>query len=69
VLTIVFAATVLSASAPKTATFDEIRVQRINVVEPDGALRLVISDHAKLPGIIVRGKERPLDRPREARRE
>ncbi len=44
-------------------SFDEITVHRINVVEPDGTLRMVISNHAKLPGIIVRGKEQPLARP------
>jgi hypothetical protein len=43
--------------------FDEITVQRINVVEPDGTLRMAISNHARLPGIIVRGKERPFARP------
>ena len=32
-------------------------------MEPDGTLRMVISDHAKLPGIIVRGKEEPFQRP------
>ena len=44
-------------------SFDEITVHRINVVEPDGTLRMVISNHAKLPGIIVRGKEQPFARP------
>lgn len=44
-------------------TFDEINVHRINVLEPNGTLRMVISDHAKLPGIIVRGKEQPFSRP------
>lgn len=38
-------------------------MRRINVVEPDGTLRIVISDHAKLPGIIVQGKEQPFERP------
>jgi len=38
-------------------------VQRVNVVEPDGTLRMIISNHAKLPGIIVRGKEERFDRP------
>jgi hypothetical protein len=37
----------------------ELTVQRINVVEPDGTLRMVLSNHAKLPGVIVRGKEQP----------
>ncbi len=48
----------------KNNTLDEITVHRINIVEPDGTLRMVISDHAKLPGVIVRGKEQPpSDRP------
>jgi hypothetical protein len=53
----------LALSAKKTK-FAEIEVQRINVVEPDGTLRMVISDKAKLPGVIIRGKEaRQEDRP------
>jgi hypothetical protein len=65
ILTLVFAVTVLSGFAlwNKTANFDQINVRRVNVVEPDGTLRMVISDHARLPGIIVRGKEQPFDRP------
>ncbi len=62
-LTLVFAVTVLSAATRSHAKFDEIDVQRINVVEPDGTLRMTISNHARLPGIIVRGKEKPFDRP------
>ena len=39
-------------------------MHRINVREPDGTLRMVISNHARLPGVIVRGKEPPpVDRP------
>ncbi len=68
VLTCVVSVMLLSgAGAPRTGIsnhFDEITVHRINVVEPDGTLRMVISDHAKLPGVIVRGKEQPqVDRP------
>lgn len=37
--------------------FDEINVQRINLREPDGRLRYVLANSARLPGIIVRGKE------------
>lgn len=61
VLTVVFAATVLSgfALAPKKLSLDELDVQRINVREPDGTLRLVISDAATAPGIIIKGKEYP----------
>ena len=58
VVTAVGAITVFGgfAGASKT-TFDEIDVQRINVVEPDGTLRLVISDQAKFPGSFFHGKE------------
>jgi hypothetical protein len=52
------------AASPKNETFDEVTVHRINLVEPDGTLRMVISNRAKLPGVIVRGKEQPpSDRP------
>ena len=70
VSTAAFLFTVLTgAAAPaKRAQFDRIQaeeldVQRINVVEPDGTLRLTISGHARLPGLIVHGKETPFDRP------
>jgi hypothetical protein len=36
--------------------FDEIDVHRINIVEPDGKLRMVISNKARSPGPIDRGK-------------
>jgi hypothetical protein len=60
-LTAVCAATVLSgfAQAPRKMSLDELDVQRINVREPDGTLRLVISDTATAPGIIIKGKEYP----------
>src|SRR6266568_5504665 len=55
---------VLSGFAIHNKTkFREIDVQHVNVVEPDGTLRMIISNHAKLPGIIVRGKEERFDRP------
>ena len=64
VLSVAFAVTILSGSSvTKPTTFDEINVRRVNVVEPDGTLRMVISDHAKLPGIIVREKEQAFARP------
>ncbi|MEA9580410.1 hypothetical protein VC218_16375 [Xanthomonas nasturtii] len=47
-----------------TTTLDQINVQRINVREADGTLRMVISNSARLPGVILKGKEQPkLDRP------
>jgi hypothetical protein len=39
--------------------FGTIDVQRINVVEPNGTLRMVISDKARFPGAIVKGKDYP----------
>ena len=42
-----------------TAQVDEMRVHRIDVVEPDGALRMVISNKDRLPPVIIRGKEYP----------
>jgi hypothetical protein len=44
---------------PSRASFEEIDVQRINVREPDGTLRMTIAGTARAPGMIVRGKERP----------
>lgn len=64
VVTILFVVVLANAAGPsKVSHFDEITVHRINVVEPDGTLRMVISDHARLPGIIVRGKEHAFERP------
>jgi hypothetical protein len=59
VLTAVFAITVFCAFAEKdtNAEFDQITVHKLNVVEPDGTLRMVISDQAEFPGIIVKNKQ------------
>ena len=43
-------------------TFGTIDVQRINVVEPNGTLRMVISDQTRFPGAIVKGKQYPFNR-------
>ncbi len=44
--------------------FEEITAQQIRIVEPDGTLRMVISNASKLPGVIVHGKEvEKVDRP------
>lgn len=61
VLTVVFAITILGGFATEKdkTDFKEISVQRLNVVEPDGTLRMVISDKALFPGIILKGKEHP----------
>ena len=46
-----------AATARKTVAFEEIDVQRINVREPDGTLRMVISNSAAAPGTFVKGRE------------
>jgi hypothetical protein len=58
-LTVVFATTVLAGFArpAKNASFDQITVHRMNVVEPDGTVRLVVSDKAEFPGLYLHGKE------------
>jgi hypothetical protein len=57
VVTALVAVTAVTRRAPGNQEFNEISVHRINIVEPDGTLRMVNADHARLPGVIVRGKE------------
>jgi len=60
VLTLALAALALTGGPRRrTARFDSIDVQRINVVEPDGTVRLVLSGKALFPGIIFKKKEYP----------
>jgi hypothetical protein len=59
VLTLAFASVVLLGarkSAPD-ASFDQITVHRINVIEPDGTTRMVISNRTDFPGSYYIGKE------------
>ena len=39
--------------------FQEIDVERVNIIEPDGKLRMTISDAARSPGWVFRGKPYP----------
>ncbi|MDR3772019.1 MAG: hypothetical protein P4L26_01655 [Terracidiphilus sp.] len=56
----VFAVVMVSgANAHPKQVFDEIQVHRINVVEPDGTLRMVISNKDRLPPVIVKGVAHP----------
>lgn len=48
-----------AASVVSTDRFKTIDVERINVREPDGTLRMVISNRTSFPGIVVHGKEQP----------
>lgn len=51
-------------SERSTTVFDQIQAQQIRIVEPDGTLRMIISNSKKLPGVIVKGKEvEKIDRP------
>jgi hypothetical protein len=68
VTTLLAAFTLAGATAARSQDrvqqIDELDVHRINVRERDGTLRMVISNHERLPGVIVRGKENPRkDRP------
>jgi hypothetical protein len=58
-LAVVWLATSAMASPPPAAKFTTLDVQRINVREPDGTLRLAISNHALIPGIVIGKKEYP----------
>ena len=61
ILTILFLIAVLCGFArvePKE-NFNEITVHRINVVEPDGTIRLVLTNTANSPGIYIKNKEYP----------
>lgn len=60
-LTVILAVTVLCgfAAVDRMTTFDAITVHRINVVEPDGTIRMVLSNKADAPGVYIRNKEFP----------
>ncbi|HEY1304174.1 MAG TPA: hypothetical protein VGF24_11525 [Vicinamibacterales bacterium] len=59
----VLALTAATRGAQQKQAFDEITVHRINIVEPDGTLRVVMANRDRFPGVIVRGKESAADRP------
>src|SRR5579871_5966713 len=60
VLMLAFAAVVLGGAAMvRNQTFRIITARRINIVEPDGTVRLTISNRADFPGAWNRKKEYP----------
>lgn len=66
-LTLVFAVVVVfDAFALRSRTFGTITAHRINIVEPDGTVRLTISNRADFPGAWNRGKEYPRPDRRDA---
>lgn len=48
-----------AVSEPKTQAFRTLDVQRVNLREADGTLRLVMAGKSSFPGIIWRGKDYP----------
>lgn len=59
-LTLAFAVVVLcGAAAVRNPTFGIVTARRINIVEPDGTVRLTISNRADFPGAWNRKKEYP----------
>jgi hypothetical protein len=54
---VVFMGWVQATTERKVTNFDEINVHRINVIEPDGKPRVIISSRALIPGIYWKGKE------------
>lgn len=50
---------ITAASPARTANFDAINVGRINIREPDGTIRMIVSNAAQAPGIIIKNKEHP----------
>lgn len=59
VATLAVAWLALGGAVPDAATFRTIDVERINIREPDGTLRMTIASHARMPGAIVAGVEYP----------
>jgi hypothetical protein len=56
---IAYALVTAAAPGPRHASFSMIDVGRINVREPDGTIRMVISNTAQAPGIVIRNGEHP----------
>ncbi len=54
---LIFVALGDAASPKRVASFDELNVQRINIVEPDGKPRVIVSNRARMAGLYWGGKE------------
>lgn len=57
VITAYFAIRVVGVHRSGTAEFDRIRAHRIDLVEPDGTARLILSNRSDYPGSFFHGKE------------
>jgi hypothetical protein len=58
--TVIVILAILAFLQTRRKQFTEIDVQRINVVEPNGTLRLAITNHARMPDPVIEGKSYPL---------
>lgn len=58
-LAVALALVFVAGAGPREHVFDEITVERINVVEPDGTPRMVLSSRARFPGLVLNRKEYP----------
>jgi hypothetical protein len=55
-LVVVSMATLLGQGQVRGTRFDEVSVERINVVEPDGRVRLVVANSARQADAVIDGK-------------
>jgi hypothetical protein len=55
-LTLVLVVLLLSGFQARRQKFDELDVERLNIVEPDGKLRMTISNKERVPDPIINGK-------------
>lgn len=64
VVTAAFVVTVFTGFPRQSANLrlKELTVERINVVEPDGTPRMIISDQHHFPGLIIKGHDFPRNR-------
>src|SRR5688500_11882648 len=60
-LLIVFTLSAFQNQAQRTR-FEVIDVERMNIVEKDGKVRIVLSNKARFPGLMVKGEENPYPR-------
>src|SRR5688572_21799967 len=60
-LLIVFTLSAFQSQTQRTR-FEVIDVERMNIVEKDGKVRIVLSNKARFPGLMVRGQENPFPR-------
>lgn len=68
VMTVIASALIFTSGGSEVSKqkIDVLDVQRINVREPDGTLRFVLTNKAMQPGLILKGKEYPHPRDQAA---